>query len=63
MEIKSLADPNNLNNIIERILNGSQTKDDIEELRRLLNSASDREVISQLGKYNVYIREGQYSRW
>ena len=55
-----MADRNNLNNIIERILNGSQTKDDIDALLRLLNNAaSDREVISQLGKYNVYIGEGQ----
>lgn len=53
-----MVDQDILNPILERILNGSQTEDDIEQLRRSL-SAKDRQVVSQLGKYNVNIGEGK----
>ncbi|MBD2451494.1 hypothetical protein H6G76_31140 [Nostoc sp. FACHB-152] len=53
-----MADQDNLNDIIERILKGSQTEDDIEQLRRSL-AVSDNQIVSQLGKYNVNIGEGK----
>jgi vWA-MoxR associated protein C-terminal domain/Effector-associated domain 10 len=43
---------------IQRIIDGNQTKDDLEALRQLLTSG-DSETISQLGKYNVNIKEGK----
>lgn len=51
-----MANPSNLNDIIQRILNGIQTDVDVEVLRQCLNS-SDRQIASQLGKYNVNIGE------
>ncbi|MBD2607389.1 hypothetical protein H6G81_23395 [Scytonema hofmannii FACHB-248] len=53
-----MADQNNLNDILERILKGSQTEDDIEQLRRSLSDGG-RQIASQLGKYNVNIGEGK----
>lgn len=60
-----------LEQIARRLEKKEATDEDIEKLQRLLNSASDREVISQLGKYNVVISEGQnihignqtYNQW
>jgi Effector-associated domain 10 len=43
---------------IQRIIDGTQTDADIETLRQLLTSG-DRETISQLGKYNVNIKDGK----
>ena len=54
-----MANHDNLSNIIERILNGSQTQDDIEQLRQLLPTLSDSQTALQLGKYNVNIGEGK----
>ncbi|MBD2607390.1 SH3 domain-containing protein [Scytonema hofmannii FACHB-248] len=51
-----MANHDNLSNIIERILNGSQTQDDIEQLRRSLNMAgSVLQLVSQDGKFNTNI--------
>jgi hypothetical protein len=52
-----MANYSNLNNIIERILNGTQTDSDIEVLRQWLNSGGSQNV--QIGKYNVNIGQGQ----
>ncbi|WP_246163159.1 MULTISPECIES: VMAP-C domain-containing protein [Brasilonema] len=65
-----MADQDILNQILERILNGSQTQDDIEQLRRSL-SADNLQIVSQLGRYNVNIGEGKeihigdriYNQW
>jgi hypothetical protein len=43
---------------IQRIIDGTQTDADLKNLRQLLTSG-DRETISQLGKYNVNIKEGK----
>jgi hypothetical protein len=48
-----------LKQIAHRLKQRELTDEDIDKLLRLLNLASDREVISQLGKYNVYIDKGQ----
>jgi hypothetical protein len=45
-------------NIIDRIATGKQTEADIAVLRQLL-SADDRQIATQLGKYNVNITEGK----
>lgn len=52
-----MANPSNLNDIIQRILNGTQTDDDVETLRQWLNSGGSQNV--QIGKYNVNIGQGQ----
>ncbi|WDD36273.1 CHAT domain-containing protein (plasmid) [Nostoc sp. UHCC 0926] len=52
-----MANPNNLNDIIQRILNGNQTDADIEALRQWLNSGGSQNL--QVGKYNVNIGQGQ----
>ncbi|GAX46191.1 hypothetical protein NIES4075_72120 [Tolypothrix sp. NIES-4075] len=52
-----MANPSNLNDIIQRILNGTQTDDDIDALRQWLNSGGSQNV--QVGKYNVNIGQGQ----
>jgi hypothetical protein len=39
-----MAETDNLSNIIDRILNGSQTEEDIEQLRQLLNVADNRQL-------------------
>jgi Effector-associated domain 10 len=44
--------------LIDRIINGQHTNADIETLRQLLVSG-DRQLILQLGKYNVNIGEGK----
>ncbi|AFW96120.1 hypothetical protein ANA_C13456 [Anabaena sp. 90] len=54
-----MAKTDKLSNIIDRILNGSQTEEDIEQLRQLLNVADNRQISTQLGKYNVNIGEGK----
>jgi hypothetical protein len=61
--------PDELNPILERITLHQQTEQDLEMLRRSL--AGDRQVASQLGKYNVNIGEGKeihigdriYNQW
>ncbi|RCJ28377.1 hypothetical protein A6770_23905 [Nostoc minutum NIES-26] len=53
-----MADQDNLNDIIERILQGNQSEDDIEKIRRSL-AVSDNQVVLQLGKYNVNIGQGK----
>ncbi|WP_336622303.1 CHAT domain-containing protein [Chlorogloeopsis sp. ULAP01] len=52
-----MANPSNLNDIIQRILNGNQTDADIEALRQWLNSGGSQNL--QAGKYNINIRQGQ----
>ncbi|MHC5779829.1 CHAT domain-containing protein [Nostoc sp.] len=52
-----MANPNNLNDIIQRILNGNQTDADIEALRQWLNTGGSQNL--QVGKYNVNIGQGQ----
>ncbi len=54
----SMANTNNLDDIIQSILDGIHTNADRETLRHLLKN-SDRETISQLGKYNVNIKDGK----
>ena len=49
--------PDELSAILERITQHQQTEQDLEMLRRSL--AGDRQVASQLGKYNVNIGEGK----
>ncbi len=61
--------PDELNAILERITQHQQTEQDLEMLRRSL--AGDRQVATQLGKYNVNIGEGKeihigdriYNQW
>ncbi|WDD36286.1 hypothetical protein PQG02_33245 (plasmid) [Nostoc sp. UHCC 0926] len=53
-----MADQDNLNNILERLLNGNETENDIEKLKRSL-LADNLQIASQLGKYNVNIGEGK----
>lgn len=45
-------------NIIDRIATGKQIEADIAVLRQLL-SADDRQIATQLGKYNVKITKGK----
>ncbi|MBD2415547.1 CHAT domain-containing protein [Nostoc calcicola FACHB-389] len=52
-----MANPSNLNDIIQRILNGNQTDNDVEALRQWLNSGGSQNL--QVGKYNVNIGQGQ----
>jgi hypothetical protein len=52
-----MANPNNLNEIIQRILNGTQTDSDVEVLRLWLNRGGIQNL--QVGKYNVNIGQGQ----
>ncbi|MGB3637217.1 MAG: CHAT domain-containing protein [Rivularia sp. (in: cyanobacteria)] len=57
-----MPNPRNLNNIIQRILNGTQTDDDVEALRQWLNSGAFQNLQAQnlqVGKYNVNIGQGQ----
>ncbi|WP_190401163.1 hypothetical protein [Pseudanabaena sp. FACHB-1998] len=53
-----MMDSEQLNNIIERILERSHTKEDMAVLSRLLKDA-DREVKVQLAKYNINITDGE----
>jgi hypothetical protein len=50
--------PNEIDEIIDRIKIGKYTEADVDILYRLLRSG-DRETISQLGKYNVNIKDGK----
>ncbi|MDZ8263963.1 hypothetical protein [Nostoc sp. ChiQUE01b] len=50
-----MADSNDINTIIDRIARGTHTETDIETLRQIL-SAGDRQLVTQLGKYNISIR-------
>lgn len=52
-----MANPSNLNDIIQRILNGTQSDSDVEALRQWLNSGGIQNL--QVGKYNVNIGQGQ----
>ncbi|KST65080.1 hypothetical protein [Mastigocoleus testarum] len=61
-----MANSNNPNDIIKRILNGIQTDDDVEALRQLLLAGDRaatpeeyRQVLQQLSKYNVNITEAK----
>ncbi len=47
-----------MSSYLQRILDGTHTDADLETLRQLLAN-DDRETISQLGKYNVNIKEGK----
>jgi hypothetical protein len=53
-----VADQDNLNGIIERILNGNQAEGDIEQLRRSL-AVSDNQIVLQVGNNIVNIAEGE----
>ncbi len=52
-----MTNPSNPNDIIQRILNGTQTDDDVEALRQWLTSGGIKSL--QVGKYNVNIGQGQ----
>ncbi|GAX44446.1 hypothetical protein NIES4075_54650 [Tolypothrix sp. NIES-4075] len=52
-----MANPSNLNDIIQRMLNGNQSDEDVEALRQWLNSGGIQNL--QVGKYNVNIGQGQ----
>lgn len=53
-----MADSNDINSIIDRIARGTHTETDLETLRQIL-SAGDRQLVTQLGKYNISIGQGQ----
>jgi hypothetical protein len=57
LKVREMANPSNLNDVIQRILNGTQTDSDVETLRQWLNSGGTQNV--QVGKYNVNIGQGQ----
>ena len=52
-----MANLRNLNDILQRILNGTQTDTDVEDLRQWLNSGGVQNL--QVGKYNVNIGQGE----
>jgi Effector-associated domain 10/CHAT domain len=52
-----MTSPSNLNDIIQRILNGNQTDSDVEALRQWLNIGGIKNL--QIGKYNVNIGQGE----
>ncbi|NJM18910.1 MAG: CHAT domain-containing protein [Richelia sp. SM1_7_0] len=52
-----MPNPRNLNDIIQRILNGTQTDDDVDALHQWLSSGGIQNL--QVGKYNVNIGQGQ----
>ncbi|WP_228059465.1 hypothetical protein [Plectonema radiosum] len=55
-----MANPSNPNDIIQRILNGTQTDDDVEALRQWLNHGGIQSIQNlQVGKYNVNIGQGK----
>ncbi|MGF1676863.1 MAG: CHAT domain-containing protein [Rivularia sp. (in: cyanobacteria)] len=55
-----MTNPSNPNDIIQHILNGTQTDDDVEALRQWLNSGGIQNIQNlQVGKYNVNIGQGQ----
>jgi len=53
-----MTNPDELSSIINRIVRGKHTDADIATLRQVLG-ASDRQIATQLGKYNVNIAQGQ----
>ena len=53
-----MTNPDELSSIIDRIATGKQTEADIAVLRQVL-SGGDRQIATQLGKYNVNIGQGQ----
>ncbi|WP_016866409.1 MULTISPECIES: hypothetical protein [Fischerella] len=65
-----MTPPEHLKQILNRVEKGQQTDDDITILRQLLLDG-DRQVVQQLGKYNVNIGEGKeihigdriYNQW
>ena len=65
-----MAHTDQLKQILHRVENGQQTDEDITFLRQLL-STGDRQISTQLGKYNVNIGEGKeihigdriYNQW
>ena len=65
-----MISPERLQQILHRIENGQQTDEDITFLRQLL-STGDRQISTQMGKYNVNIGEGKevhigdrtYNQW
>jgi hypothetical protein len=57
-----MTNPSNPNDIIQRILNGTQTDDDVEALHQWLNSGGIQNIQAQnlqVGKYNVNIGQGK----
>ncbi len=52
-----MANPSNLNDILQRILDGIQTDTDVEDLRQWLSSGGVQNL--QVGKYNVNIGQGE----
>jgi Effector-associated domain 10/AAA domain len=52
-----MANPSNFNDILQRILDGTQTDTDVEDLRQWLNSGGVQNL--QVGKYNVNIGQGE----
>ena len=65
-----MANPEEINNVLNRIVAGEHTDADIAILRKVISSG-DRQVASQLGKYNVNIGDGKeihignciYNQW
>ena len=65
-----MANPEEINNVLNRIEAGEHTDADIAILRKVISSG-DRQVASQLGKYNVNIGDGKeihignciYNQW
>ena len=53
-----MTNPDELSSIIDRIATDKQTEADIAVLRQVL-SGGDRQIATQLGKYNVNIGQGQ----
>lgn len=53
-----MANPSNLNDILQRILDGIQTDTDVEDLRQCLSNGGVQNL--QVGKYNVNIGQGQH---
>ncbi|MEB3220434.1 MAG: CHAT domain-containing protein, partial [Nostocales cyanobacterium 94392] len=56
-----MPNPSNPNEIIQRILNGNQTDDDVEALRQWLNNGGIQNIQAQnlqVGKYNINIGKG-----
>jgi Effector-associated domain 10/CHAT domain len=52
-----MANPSNLNDNLQRILDGTQTDTDVEDLRQWLNNGGVQNL--QVGKYNVNIGQGE----
>jgi Effector-associated domain 10 len=53
-----MTNSDELSSIIDRISTGNETEADIDVLRQIL-SVGDRQIATQLGKYNVNIGQGQ----